>query len=253
MNPERRTILLGGLAAALAASAAKAQVAPPPPPVFPPSTVPALDEVRLHTDWGYRERYRAEDEAVLAGPPAVRRVVFLGDSITEGWTGMHPGFFIANGFVGRGIGGQTSPQMLVRFRQDVIGLQPQAVHIMAGTNDIAENTGPYDPQATQGYIASMAELAKAHGIRVILASVPPAGEFFWHPGLGPADKIRTLNGWLKDYAVSNGFTYADYTAILDNGTGAMKPGLASDGVHPTLAGYTVMEPIALQAVAAGLA
>jgi lysophospholipase L1-like esterase len=212
-----------------------------------------LDEVRLHTDWGYRERYRADDAIVLAAPPAARRVVFLGDSITEGWTGMHPGFFTANGFVGRGIGGQTSPQMLVRFRQDVIGLLPEAVHIMAGTNDIAENTGPYDPQATQGFIASMAELAKVHGIRVILATVPPAGEFFWHPGLSPAEKIRTLNAWIRDYAVSNGFTYADYTTILDNGSGAMRPGLASDGVHPTLDGYTVMEPIALQSVATALA
>jgi lysophospholipase L1-like esterase len=244
------------LATGLASGAAKAQPEPapvPPAPVFPPSTVPALDEVRLHTDWGYRQRYHADDAAIVAGPPAVRRVVFLGDSITEGWTGMHPDFFTANGFAGRGIGGQTSPQMLVRFRQDVIGLAPQAVHIMAGTNDIAENTGAYDPQATQGFIASMAELAKAHGIRVILASVPPAGEFFWHPGLGPAEKIRTLNVWLKDYAASNGLTYADYTSMLDDGNGAMKPGFASDGVHPTRAGYTVMEPIVMRSIAAALA
>jgi lysophospholipase L1-like esterase len=189
---------------------------------------------------------------VRALPPAQRRVVFLGDSITQAWSDAHPAFFAANGFVGRGISGQTTPQMLVRFREDVIALEAAAVHILAGTNDVAENTGPFDPDATKSNFETMAELAKLHGQRVILAAIPPAGDFYWRPGLAPAAKIRALNEWLKGYAAAKGFIFADYAALLDDGAGAMKPGLSYDGVHPTDAGYRVMEAVAMPAITAAL-
>ncbi len=198
-------------------------------------------------DYGQLCRYAAQNAAITQ--PV--RVVFMGDSITDNWIGADPTLF-TNGIVDRGISGQTTPQMLVRFRRDVIDLHPQVVHIMAGTNDIAGNTGAATIETVQGNIASMAELARAHGIKVILASIPPAAAFPWSPDKRPVPQIAAMNTWLRGYAKANGFTYVDYHAALTTPEGAMKPGLASDGVHPTPAGYAVMRPLALAAIATTL-
>ncbi len=207
-------------------------------------------ETRLREDWAWLARYRDANKAIA---PASKhpRVVFMGDSITQGWTDMVPSFF-ASERIGRGIGGQTTPQMLLRFRQDVVDLRPAAVQIMAGTNDIAGNTGPMTPEQTQANIMSMAELARAHGIRVILASIPPADGFPWRPGLATAPKIAALNVWMKAYAARTGATYADYWTALHDGP-AMRASLTYDGVHPNRAGYAAMEPVATAAIRAALA
>ena len=208
-------------------------------------------EERLHTDWAWLSRYteaNAELPAGMAGP----RVVFIGDSITQGWFDMAPTFFTDNNRIGRGIGGQTTPQMVLRFRQDVIDLKPAVVQIMAGTNDIAGNTGPMTPDQSKANIMTMAELARAHGIRVILASIPPAANFPWRPGLETADKIVAMNSWLKGYAAQTGATYADYWTALHDGKG-FRASLTYDGVHPNKAGYAVMGPVAEAAIRASLA
>lgn len=207
-------------------------------------------ETRLHQDWAWLGRYQAAN-AALAPSAKHPRIVFMGDSITQGWFDMVPGFFV-NERVDRGIGGQTTPQMLLRFRQDVIDLHPAVVQIMGGTNDIAGNTGPMTPQQTQDNIKSMVELAQAHGVRVILASIPPAAGFPWRPGLETAHKIIAMNAWLKAYAATVGATYADYWSALRQGNG-MRPDLTRDGVHPNGAGYAAMAPVAEAAIREALA
>ena len=205
-------------------------------------------------DWPALARYH--DANVKVVPPAKNeaRVVFMGDSITDSWDDQkYGGFFPGKPYIDRGISGQTTPQMLARFRQDVIDLHPAVVQIMAGTNDIAGNTGPMTPEETQANIRSMVELAHAHGIRVILASIPPADMFPWKPGLDPGGKIAAMNAWLKAYAVRAGCIHADYwSAMKDNGLG-MRGGLSSDHVHPTRAGYAVMAPVAEAAIKRALA
>ena len=220
--------------------------APPPRPAWPDP----VTEARMKVDWAWMGRYKAAD-AVLEASGQRTQVVFMGDSITQGWYDKVPGFF-RPGLVDRGISGQTSPQMLVRFRQDVLDLRPRAVHIMMGTNDIAGNTGPMTPEETEANVMTMSELARAHGIRVILASIPPAAAFPWKPGLETVEKIRALNAWIRAYALRTGAIYADYTAVLDDGRGGMKLGLAVDGVHPTPAGYALMAPVAERAIAEAL-
>lgn len=234
------------LAMTLVASAATSQQ--PPPAVIPS---PDAAETRLHQDWAWMARYRDENHVL---PPAAKhpRVVFLGDSITQGWRDKHPAFF-TDERIGRGIGGQTSPQMLVRYRQDVIDLHPVVVQIMAGTNDIASNTGPISVKETEANFRTMTELAQSHGIRVILASIPPADMFPWRPGLQVAPKIMAINTWLKAYAAQTGSTYADYWSALKGDGAGMRNGLSSDHVHPTAAGYDVMEPVARRAIAEALA
>jgi lysophospholipase L1-like esterase len=202
----------------------------------------------LTRDFGQLCRYAAQNASLR---PGEARIVFMGDSITDNWVNLDRGFF-TQGRVDRGISGQTTAQMLVRFRQDVIELRPRAVHIMAGTNDIAGNTGAASLATVQGHIRSMAELAKAHGIRVILASIPPASSFPWSPGKRPAPQIRTINAWLAAYARANHFTFVDYHAAMADGEGGMKPGLSTDGVHPSVEGYRVMRPLALAAIRATL-
>jgi lysophospholipase L1-like esterase len=198
----------------------------------------------INGDWAFLDRYRQEN---LALKDDSSRVVFMGDSITEGWAGTP--FISANPhFVGRGIGGQTTEQMLVRFRADVIELKPKLVHIMGGTNDVAGNNGPESDQDIEAAIASMVDLALANRIRVVLASIPPAADFHWRPGLDPATRIRRLNEWLKAYAVQAGITYVDYWPVLATETGGMKAGFSSDGVHPNSAGYKAMEPVAQAAI-----
>lgn len=245
----RRCAIIGAGLLAAAASRAGAQAAAPTSSATPVD--PA--ELRLHTDWAWLGRYRDENALDLARPPQARRVVFLGDSITQGWREKRPGFFTDHGFLGRGISGQTTPQMLVRFAVDVAALKPRALHLLAGTNDVAGNTGPFDPAATRAWIASIAGLARASGLKVILGAIPPAADFPWRTGLAPAPKIAALNGWLSELARQEGYVFADYTSVLDDGSGAMRPGLASDGVHPTPEGYAAMEPVALKAVDAALA
>lgn len=190
-------------------------------------------------DWAALCKYQAADKQVSGRP----RAVFIGDSITEWWLPNSPALF-ASGVVNRGIAGQTSPQMLVRFTQDVVRLRPRVVHIMAGTNDLAGNTGPTSAEEYANAIAAMTDIARANGIAVVIGSVLPAGGFPWRPEYRPAAQVEALNRWLRDFARARGFGYADYYAAMVGEGGAIKPGLASDGVHPTPAGYAVMEPIA---------
>lgn len=238
--------LFPALAFCLLASRLMAQVAPVPAPAAAPDP--------LRTDWANLARYAPANQQLPAPAAGTPRVVLMGNSITDGWPRADPPFFAGKPYeyVGRGVGGQTSPQMLLRFRQDVLDLRPAAVAILAGINDIAENTGPYQPQATLNNIVSMAELAHAHGVRVILCSVMPAAEFPWHPGLGPGPKVVALNEQIKAYARRQHFVYLDYHAALVDERLGMKAGLSRDEVHPTLAGYRVMEPLLQQAVAEAL-
>jgi lysophospholipase L1-like esterase len=192
----------------------------------------------LREDWPWLGYYAAENERLLASGVETR-VVFLGDSITEGWSQKRPAFF-KPGRVNRGIGGQTTAQMVLRMLQDVLQLKPRFVHIMAGTNDIAGNTGPMTVAQSSDNLRAMIMLAHASGIDVLLASVPPAASFPWRPGLETVRPIRELNAWAKGYARQHGLTFVDYTAALGDETGAMKPRMAYDGVHPTEAGYDAM-------------
>src|SRR6202789_3672901 len=197
-------------------------------------------------DWPQLGRYRAENAALAPAAPGEERGVFYGDSITDGW-GRGPGrgvFFPGKPYVNRGISGQTTPQMVVRFRQDVVDLHPAAVVILAGTNDVAGNTGPMTPEMTEDNFRSMIDLAKANGIRVIVASITPAADYPWRKGLAPAQKIKSLNSWLQGYCVNHSVTYLDYWTALAGEDGGMKPGLSFDGVHPNAEGYAIMGPLA---------
>ena len=206
-------------------------------------------------DWPDLARYRADNEALPPAAPDVERVVFFGDSITDAWgrsptTGM---FFPGKPYVNRGISGQTTPQMLVRFQQDVVHLHPAAVVILAGTNDIAGNTGPSTQQMIEDNYTSMAEIAKQNGIKVVFASILPAFAYPWKPEIQPVERIRELNKWLQDFCSRNGYVYLDYYSSMADAKGAMLPGLSSDGVHPTAKGYEVMAPLAEHAIAQALA
>lgn len=197
---------------------------------------------QLMNDFGDLERYHEAD--VKLGPPAPGedRVVFMGDSITDAW---HLDVsFPGKPYINRGISGQTSPQMLVRYRQDVIDLQPKVVVILAGTNDVAENTGPMTPEQTEGDLMSMAQLATANHIKVVLCSILPASDFWWHRGLNPAPKIAALNQWIKAYAARQHYTYVDYYDAMKNAEGGLPANLSKDGVHPLPAGYAVMAKLA---------
>jgi lysophospholipase L1-like esterase len=195
-------------------------------------------------DWGALARYRAENARL---EPDAARVVFLGDSITEAWA-REPLLAGNPHYVGRGIGGQTAPQMLVRFRADVVELKPRIVHLMAGTNDVAENFGAETDDDVIGALESMAELARIHGIAVLLASIPPAADFPWHPGLRPVARLRRLNARLRAYAASTGIGFVDYWPVLATAEGALRPEYSTDGVHPNADGYRAMEPLARAAI-----
>ena len=206
----------------------------------------------LRTDWPNLAKYR--DANAKLPPPAANenRVVFLGNSITEGWAHFFPTMFAGKPYINRGIGGQTTPQMLIRFRQDVIALQPKVVVILAGINDIAGNTGPSTLEMIEDNLASMTELAQSNGIRVVVSSVLPAADFPWRPGMDPAPKVIALNKWIKDYAAKRGAIYLDYHSAMSDDKGGMRAGLASDGVHPTEVGYRLMAPLAEEAIAKAL-
>jgi lysophospholipase L1-like esterase len=200
---------------------------------------------QLH-DFAGLDRYAAADRAV--SPFEEGRVVFYGDSITDAWGRNGGRFFPGKPYINRGISGQTTPQMLVRFRQDVIDLHPRAVVILAGTNDIAGNTGPSTLAMIEDNFSSMADLGRANGIRVILASVLPTVDYPWRKGLDPAPKIKLLNQWIAAYCAAHQLTYLDYYAAMAGPDGGMKPGISIDGVHPNAAGYAIMEPLAEQAI-----
>jgi lysophospholipase L1-like esterase len=221
------------LALALMAAAADAQVTPT-------------------AQWAQFNRY-ADENAKLAPPaPGENRVVFMGNSITDGWAHLFPTQFPGKPYIGRGISGQTTPQMLLRFRQDVINLHPKVVVILAGTNDIAGNTGPASNEEIEGNLASMAELARANGIRVVLCSILPVYDYPWRPGLQPAPRIMAINAWLKDYAASHGDVYADYHSAMQDARHGLPDTLAGDGVHPTEAGYRIMAGIVERAITQAL-
>jgi lysophospholipase L1-like esterase len=223
-------------------------------PAAVPAPIPAPDPMR--TDWANLKRFHNEDVALTAPAAGVKRVVFLGDSITQGWehNGVPPDpSDPKKDWVNRGISGQTTPQMLIRFRPDVIDLKPSVVVILAGINDIAGNTGPMTLEQTEDNLASMAELAAAHGIKVVMCSITPAFDFPWRPGLTPAPKVIAVNTWMKAYAAEHGFTYVDYHSAMADDRGGLPKALSNDGVHPTKAGYAVMQPLVEAGIAKALA
>lgn len=199
-------------------------------------------------DWPDLNRFREQNKNLGLPAKGEQRVVFMGNSITEGWPDKDPEFFENTSYINRGIGGQTTPQMLLRFRADVIDLQPKAVIILAGTNDIAGNTGPMTLEQIRDNIISMAELAKVNGIQVIISSVLPAYDYVWRPGLEPNIKIPKLNAMLKDYAEKNGFLYLDYFTVMADDRNGLPKELAEDGVHPTKKGYMIMKKLAEEAI-----
>lgn len=203
-------------------------------------------------DWANLTQFKEANAELGSTKVGEERVVFMGNSITIGWLNLRPEFFKGKPYVNRGISGQTTPQMLVRFRQDVIDLQPKAVVLLAGTNDIAGNTGPSTLKMIMDNIKGMSEMAKTNGIIVILSSTLPAYDYPWRPGLEPAAKVIALNKMIKAYAKANGHLYVDYfSAMVDDRNGLPKK-YAKDEVHPTIAGYSVMEPLVEAAIAEAL-
>lgn len=201
----------------------------------------------MEQDWANLKKYKAENEKIIENKN-YPEVVFMGNSITEGWVNAQPEFFKNNNYTGRGIGGQTTPQMLIRFMPDVVKINPKAVVILAGTNDIAGNTGLSSVEMITNNIRAMAQIAKANNIKVILASILPVYDYPWRPGLEPVQKIAEINTWLKNYAQKNRHTYLDlFTPLKDEKEGLPKK-YSADGVHPNLAGYEVMAPLTKKAV-----
>jgi len=243
---------------------ALAQTSQSPAQESPECTQAKATVTRLETrlkDWPALARYHDDNAKVVAPGKAERRVVFMGDSITDGWDDpKYGGFFPGKPYVNRGISGQTTPQMLIRFRPDVIALRPAVVVILAGTNDIAGNTGPTTLAAIQDNLASMVDLALSHRIRVVLASLLPVSDYEKTPEgqprnqttRRPPEQIKALNQWLKTYAVENKLTYLDYYSAMIDDKGFLKDELSDDGLHPNEKGYLVMGPLAEQAIANAL-
>lgn len=246
-------------------SVANGQVPAAPPPAVPncPELASALqalmrNDARLR-DWPQLGRYREANR--LLGPPAggQARIVFMGDSITDLWQQpRHGALFQERSYVNRGISGQTTAQMLVRFRPDVIDLKPSVVVILAGVNDIAGNTGPATNEEIQGNLASMSELARAAGIRVVLASILPVSEYHTAPGatpqttIRPMARIRAMNDWIRAYAAANRHVHLEYFSAMTDDAGLLRRELSADDLHPNERGYAVMAPLARAAVAAAL-
>ena len=204
-----------------------------------------LSTMSYAQDFANFGRYEKQNQQVISQNIAPNSVL-MGDSITEGWFSTDPEFFTKNNFVGRGISGQVTSQMLLRFREDVIKLKPKRVIILAGTNDIAENQGPISLDKVFGNIVSMAELAKANNIKVILCSVLPAYDFPWRKDMQPADKVIALNKMIKDYAQKNHITYVDYHSVLKDEKNGLPKEIAEDGIHPNKLGYEKMEAILMK-------
>ena len=237
----------------------KAPGAAPAPAIAKPAEAPITEWEKAHreqlkNDWPWLARFKEADQALAPPAAGENRVVFMGDSITEGW---HfegaDGYFHGKPYINRGISGQTTPQMLVRFRQDVIALKPKAVVILAGINDVAGNTGPETPEQIEDNLASMADLAAANHIRVVLCSVLPAFDFPWKPGLTPAPKVLALNAWIKAYAAEKDYVYVDYHTAMKDERDGLPAKLSYDGVHPLPAGYAVMTPLVEAGIAKALA
>ncbi len=243
------------------------QAAPQPPSPACPEMATALttlmqNDVRLR-DWPLLARYREANRALKPPAAGEARVVFMGDSITDGWQQPRYGTFFSSGkpYVDRGISGQTTPQMLVRFRPDVIDLKPKVVVILAGTNDIAGNTGTMSNEDIQNNLASMSELAHANGIRVVLASVTPVSEYHVAP-TGPAAipqttrrpmaRIKAINDWMKSYAAAHNDIYLDYFSAMTDQAGLLRTELSEDDLHPNAKGYAIMGPLAEEAIARAL-
>ena len=203
-------------------------------------------------DWPNLKEFQEDNKKVGLPEEGENRVVFMGNSITIGWSQSRPDFFKGKPYVNRGISGQTTPQMLLRFRQDVIELQPKIVVILAGINDIAGNTGPATLKMISDNIQSMAELAHANGIRVVLSSTLPAYDFPWSPGMEPARKVKELNRMIETYAMEKGHIFLDYYKAMVDDRGGLPKKYASDEVHPTVEGYKVMEPLVEAAIAKAL-
>lgn len=208
---------------------------------------------KLLADWPNLARYRDENARVGAPKPGESRVVFLGDSITDAWGRDAGEFFPGKPYVNRGIGGQTTPQMLVRFSQDVVALRPRVVVVLAGTNDIAGNTGPATPRMIEDDLAAMAAIARQNGIKIVFASILPTARYPWRTSVRPVDAIREINAWLKAYCARAGLVYLDYYSAMVGADGGLRAGLSGDGVHPNGAGYAVMAPLAQKAVEQALA
>jgi len=253
------------LALALFGALASAQV------TAPTLTGPYADVVALQkaldsansrlTDWPNLGRYREANMELPPPSPDKPRVVFLGDSITDNWNNSgFGGFFPGKGYINRGISGQTTPQMLLRFRADVLALKPAVVVLLAGTNDIAGNTGPMTPEAIEDNIAMMCDLARANGVRMVLSSVMPVSDYAKDASGAvvnrtrqrPPEKIAALNAWLKEYAQREGHVYLDYVTPLADEKGFLKADLADDGLHPNAKGYALVAPVVEQAIAAAL-
>ena len=261
-----KTVLLCGFAVSCVSALSLTEAATPhgqdaanrtvPTPGIPSTGFVALDNYRASRiavfadDFGQLARYRAENKALATGAAARDRVVFFGDSITDGWKLQN--YFAGKPYVNRGIGGQTTPQMLVRFRQDVIDLRPKAVVILAGTNDIAGNTGPMRDEDIEADLATMTELAQSHGIAAVVASIlpvhkytPRSQDFF---AQRPTQRILDVNRWLKDYCTKNRIVYLDYFSAMVDAEGLLRKELADDGLHPNDAGYKIMAPLAEAAI-----
>ena len=237
---------------------APAQAAPAATPALSPSGHPLNDYWTAHdrqvlTDFGWLARFKEADLALGSPAAGEKRVVFMGDSITEAWKIEGPeSYFPGKPYINRGISGQTTPQMLVRFRQDAIALKPSAVVILAGINDIAGNTGPETLEQIEDNLTSMADLATANDIRVVLCSVTPAFDFPWRPGMAPAAKVAALNAWIKGYAAEKGYVYVDYYSAMKDDRGGLPATLSRDGVHPLPAGYAIMAPLVEVGIARAL-
>jgi lysophospholipase L1-like esterase len=203
-------------------------------------------------DWPNLSRYRAANDSAGVPKPGEQRVVFMGNSITESWAPLFNELFPGKPYIGRGISGQTTPQMLVRFRQDVVALKPAVVVILGGTNDIAGNTGPSTIAMIEDNLRSMSDIARGNGIRVILTSVLPVFEYPWKRGITPADTIVKLNRWMRAYADSVGATYLDLHSPMADERQGLRADLTRDGVHPNAAGYRIMAPLTERAITSAL-
>jgi len=255
-----RLVLISFVLLACAAILPAQTPAPAPSPNDPCADIKAQaarSEAKLK-DWPQLARYRDANTGITAPANNEERVVFMGDSITDSWNNpKYGGFFPGKPYIDRGISGQTTPQMLIRFRADVIALEPKVVVILAGTNDIAGNTGPMTLAAIEDNLTSMAELARLHGIRVVFASVLPISDYektkdgqpIVRTRQRPPEKIKALNEWIKNYAYANGAAYLDYFSAMVDDKGFLKVELSDDGLHPNQKGYAVMTPLAEQAIA----
>lgn len=228
---------------------APAAQAAPATPQAAPTHITREDQIK--NDWAWLGRFKTEDETLGAPAAGEQRVVFMGDSITQGWHLDES--FPGKPYVNRGISGQTTPQMVLRFHQDVIDLKPKVVVILGGTNDIAGNTGPMTLEETEENLEAMAEMASAHRIKVVLCSVMPVYDYLWRPGLTPAPKIDEVNAWMQSYAAEKGYIYVDYHTAMKDERDGLPATLSKDGVHPLPSGYAVMTKLAEAGIERALA